>query len=337
MDTRDNTGETVLHWAARWANPAVVKNLVTAKKFDVNARDHLGRTPIFAATSKPIAQQLIDLGADPRVVDCNGEAPLVAGSPGRQNIVRVTVAFAGNDKSHFFPDHTAAEAILLGSTLNPRTPAPENSIYKDDKLRPGRFAWSSKKLATETSARNPGEFPVLWKSTQSGQLCVRLAHLDWVKARHERADVVVFVHPVEDLSSIGRLVQQTVTEIGSLAEFQGTTLAMLGIGKELRDNPELRTELSRKSVHVASLEQARSIARKCHIHGSLECESDSADICEAVFRCIGVRVMSAAFRRSPLSDLVLPPADTYCPDPLNDDEELGEVKVLILGHQGSGE
>lgn len=73
VESRDQGGETALHWAAKCSNVQAIEILVRHKKFDVNAREFSkGRTPLFLAETREAATKLIELGADENSVDING-------------------------------------------------------------------------------------------------------------------------------------------------------------------------------------------------------------------------------------------------------------------------
>src|SRR5207248_7573457 len=59
----DDRGETVLHYAATYGTPTLVR-LLLEKNPDVNARDQRGQTPLMAALTAPVAELLLQAGAD---------------------------------------------------------------------------------------------------------------------------------------------------------------------------------------------------------------------------------------------------------------------------------
>jgi ankyrin repeat protein len=75
--TRDGMGRTLLHMLAHLAYEAVLPRLLAAG-VPVDARDHEGRTPLFAAVvhhgSVELIRALRDAGADPRVTDNLGRS-----------------------------------------------------------------------------------------------------------------------------------------------------------------------------------------------------------------------------------------------------------------------
>ena len=72
----DKFGRTAMHWAAYSGNLELVKYLVSVKA-DVNAADD-GRTVLHAAAGRgelDVVEYLVGQGADPAVVDSDGNTP----------------------------------------------------------------------------------------------------------------------------------------------------------------------------------------------------------------------------------------------------------------------
>lgn len=154
--------------------------------------------------------------------------------------------------------------------------------------------------------------------------------------------MVIFAHSIDDPSSVSRLAQRAVPSVKGTDGFKGATLVMLGVGNEMRRNTKYIEELARNRIHMASVEQCRSIARHCRLNGFIECASDPKSLREAVLRAAGIH-LSVMLKSKGLADarrlspFALDSADSaMLPHPLEDDEELGEIKVLILGHQAGG-
>ena len=71
INEKDALGDTPLHIAAAWGDPASVALLVRAGA-DVNAVGDRGRTPLFCTDRVEVATILVDAGADIRHRDDQG-------------------------------------------------------------------------------------------------------------------------------------------------------------------------------------------------------------------------------------------------------------------------
>ena len=90
---------TPLHAAAQ-RSPEMVRALLTDRRADVNARDHLGRTPLMSAvlgendSDSETARLLLEHGADPGLKDKQGQTALGwAGALGREAAGKVILEF----------------------------------------------------------------------------------------------------------------------------------------------------------------------------------------------------------------------------------------------------
>jgi ankyrin repeat protein len=73
----DEQKQTALHWAVMREHPDIVKILI-AKKSNVNARDIIGRTPLFHAAklnNLKIVKLLLAARANPLIMTGNGKGP----------------------------------------------------------------------------------------------------------------------------------------------------------------------------------------------------------------------------------------------------------------------
>lgn len=77
-DIRLNDGYTTLHCAVHTGNRSIIKNILTRSRDDINAVTNEGITPLMIACrwEEPLAKDLIDLGADPKVKAKNGKSAL---------------------------------------------------------------------------------------------------------------------------------------------------------------------------------------------------------------------------------------------------------------------
>lgn len=204
METRDEVGESVLHWAARCSNPEVIEEMVKNKRFDVNAREFIhGRTPLFMAGTKEMAEKLIQVGAT-NTVDANGIRageelmkkfgmrspwPTTTSSkePEKTEVTTIRVAIVGGDRTvRKNVSHTNSEVIILGSTVNETTPRPTRGVTGNDPHRPERFEWSQKRSEIAgTTTMKRGEPPIMWMRSErepGQEVCVRIGEIEWFKS-----------------------------------------------------------------------------------------------------------------------------------------------------------
>jgi cytohesin len=73
--SRDDSGDTPLHWAVSKGHKEVAE-LLLANKADVNAKNNVGETPLFSAASKEMAKLLLGNKADVNARDNGDETPL---------------------------------------------------------------------------------------------------------------------------------------------------------------------------------------------------------------------------------------------------------------------
>lgn len=73
---RNGVGQTALHIAALRGNCRIAKYLVRHGGSQINARDHAGNTPLHYATTIKMRNDLIDLGANPQLINFDGETAL---------------------------------------------------------------------------------------------------------------------------------------------------------------------------------------------------------------------------------------------------------------------
>jgi ankyrin repeat protein len=92
--SRDNDGNTPLHWAA-FAGHKDVAELLLASKAEVNARDGHAWTPLHEAAlggHKDVAELLLASKADVDAKDNNGDTPLLTAAEGHKDVVRLLLA-----------------------------------------------------------------------------------------------------------------------------------------------------------------------------------------------------------------------------------------------------
>lgn len=89
---RDKHGCTPIHWASRFGDNRLVKNLIHDGK-DLNSLDPNGKTPLMLAIEEShyaTASALLRAGADANLTDASGRSPLHAACiVGQQNLVRL--------------------------------------------------------------------------------------------------------------------------------------------------------------------------------------------------------------------------------------------------------
>lgn len=93
----DCPGESLLHLAAEFHQPEVLKLLVS-KGGNINIRDHFGRSPlhfgVFGKENKQIVQTLLSLNPDLNCQDNNGTTPLHNALEYPQNITSIELGVA---------------------------------------------------------------------------------------------------------------------------------------------------------------------------------------------------------------------------------------------------
>ena len=100
VTTKDQDGETPLHWAASFnENPAVITALIDANA-DVTAKDKYGRTPLHLAASynenPAVITALIDANADVTAKDKYGRTPLHLAASYNENPAVITALIDAN-------------------------------------------------------------------------------------------------------------------------------------------------------------------------------------------------------------------------------------------------
>jgi ankyrin repeat protein len=133
--SRNPEGFTLLHWAAKKGDLALVKTLVQEKEMNVNARDKEGRTPLYIAARegyRNCVDYLIKNGAETGIRDKEGMTILHwAGKEGYSDIIELLVKDEElvniKDKKGYTPlqwafikDHKQAAVLLIlaGSHLS---------------------------------------------------------------------------------------------------------------------------------------------------------------------------------------------------------------------------
>lgn len=151
----------------------------------------------------------------------------------------------------------------------------------------------------------------------------------------------MFAHAIDDPLSIFRLTEQsTPAAKADRLKSKSATMVLLGIGSELRSDRKRIEELAAKRMNMETTERYRSIAHRLRMNGHLETATDARSFREAIIHCAEVHITITSLARglvpSPFCLDRTAKVSPILPPPLEDDEELREVKVMILGHQATG-
>lgn len=111
-------GRTILHVAIDRGNLPIVKLLVNAGGFDLNAGDYHGKTALRYAIGKgePFCELLLTKGADPNIVDADGWSPLMSSVQIQNRSLVRQMLDSGADVRHHDRDGWTAyrEALVYG-------------------------------------------------------------------------------------------------------------------------------------------------------------------------------------------------------------------------------
>ena len=250
VDTRDENGETLLHWAMKYASKDVITELIE-RGFDIEARNYTNAsTPLFCLQDKSTFRELLYKYGDGHTINRDGRMLRMLLNPNsnvpQARVKTVRVALVGEEKYSPRASYTAAEGFILGVTLaGQKTRGPRGCR---DPLRPGRFAWSSRPLTGAIAAavreeeaaaaaaaagsgsvssvrpakkggrrRAPKFMPLVWYDTLPGdeeaKLCVQVGDYRWYREHDEAADCIVFLHSVDTPASLCSLASRMVPKL----------------------------------------------------------------------------------------------------------------------------
>ena len=142
IKVKDKKDYTLLHATAGSTDPSaieVARELLEAG-LDVNGKDQKGRTPIFYTWSKPMLDFLIQSGADPKILDKDGETPIHHAARGFYNataeiirtLVKAGVDVNARNKLGRTPLYQFAEDAIIDSVsrLLDGSQPPDDSKYR---------------------------------------------------------------------------------------------------------------------------------------------------------------------------------------------------------------
>ena len=142
IKVKDKKDYTLLHATTGSTDPSaieVARELLEAG-LDVNGKDQKGRTPIFYTWSKPMLDFLIQSGADPKILDKDGETPIHHAARGFYNataeiirtLVKAGVDVNARNKLGRTPLYQFAEDAIIDSVsrLLDGSQPPDDSKYR---------------------------------------------------------------------------------------------------------------------------------------------------------------------------------------------------------------